>query len=104
MIGKAMLLAAALLATGCSYSIHQMYVGSLDPGVTYGSRGHWVEAQAKDFVILGFEMDSRYVDKAYKSLEGKCSGRIAQVTTEHQTQYLFLSYDQVVVLKGLCLA
>ena len=105
-LARLALAACAVLAcftTGaCSYSVHEVYIGSMDPGVTNG-RGHWVEVETKQFVILGFEFGSEYVDKAYKELEGKCSGRLAQVTTEHLTAYNFLSYDQKVVLKGLCL-
>jgi hypothetical protein len=89
------------LASGCSYSVHQLYVSSMDPDVKYG-KAKWVEAETKQFVVLGFEFGSDYVENAYKELAGKCSGRIAQVTTEHQTAYLFLSYDQKVILKGLC--
>jgi hypothetical protein len=94
-------LAAALSTGACSFSIHQLYVGSMDPGAAYG-RGRWVEAEGKKFVILGFEFDSDYVDHAYKELESKCAGRLAQVTTEHLTAYYFLSFEQRVYLKGMC--
>jgi hypothetical protein len=86
---------------GCTYSVHQLYVGSLDPGVTYAG-ARWVEAESDEFVILGFEFGSDYVEAAYKKLESQCPGRLAQVTTEHLTAYKFLSYDQKLVLKGLC--
>ena len=89
--------------SACSYSVHELYIGSVDPGVNYGGRGRWVEAESSKFVILGFEMNSKYVEEAYHKLEGHCSGRIAQVTTEHLTAYKLLSYEQKVILKGLCL-
>jgi hypothetical protein len=98
-IGVLVLLSA--VASGCSYSIHQQYIGSMDPNARYG-KGKWVTAEAKDFVILGFEMDSNYVERAYEKLGEACKGRIAQVTTEHLTAYKFLSYDQKIVLRGLC--
>jgi hypothetical protein len=53
-------------------------------------------------VILSFATQSNYVEDAYKRLESECKGRIAQVTTEHLTAYKFLSYDQKLILKGLC--
>lgn len=91
-----------LILGGCSYSIHQVYIGSMDPNTSYDKNRNWVQAEGRDFVILGFEMTSEYVDKAYRELESKCSGRLAQVTTEHSTAYKFLSYEQTVILKGLC--
>jgi hypothetical protein len=97
--------ALAVLAApaACSYSIHELYISSMDPQATYG-KGRWVEAEASDFVVLYFEFGSDYVNHAYKELEAKCPGRIAQVTTEHLTAFKFLSYDQKVVLKGLCMS
>ena len=89
-------------ATSCMHSIHQQYVGTMDANVDY-SKGRWVSAESKEFVILGFQSDTQYVEQAYKNLEAKCSGRIAQVTTEHLTSFKFLSYDQKVVMKGWCL-
>jgi hypothetical protein len=92
-----------LLLQSCAYSIHQVYIGSMDQNVKVDA-GKWIEAETKAFVILGFHMDTKYIDQATKELESKCSGRIAQVTTEHLTAYWFLSYDQKVILKGLCLS
>jgi hypothetical protein len=89
------------LSVGCSYSIHQQYIGSMDPNASYG-KGKWVEVTTSDFVILSFATQSNYVEDAYKRLESECKGRIAQVTTEHLTAYKFLSYDQKLILKGLC--
>lgn len=90
-----------LLSVSCMHSIHQQYVGSMDSNARY-SQGRWVTAESKEFVILSFQMKTEYVEDAYKELEAKCSGRIAQVTTEHLTSFKFLSYEQKVVLKGWC--
>jgi hypothetical protein len=89
---------------GCAYSIHQVYIGSMDAKTKNQPAHRWVEAEKKQFVFLGFEFGSDYVNSAYKALEAKCPGRIAQVTTEHLTEFLFLSYNQRVILKGLCIA
>lgn len=62
----------------------------------------FVTVETSDYVILSFQMNTNYVEEAYKQLEKKCSGRISQVTTEHLTSFKFLSYDQKVVLRGLC--
>lgn len=90
-----------LLLSSCAHSIHQVYVSSMDQGTTYGS-SRWVVAEAKDFVILGFELDTNYIELAYQRLEDKCKGRLSQVSSEHLTSYFLLSYDQRLILKGLC--
>lgn len=90
-----------ILLNGCAHSIHQVYVSSQDP--SSAGRGQWVTADAKDFIILSFAVQSNYVEQAYQELESKCPGRIAQVTTEHLTSYKLLSYDQKLVVKGLCI-
>lgn len=87
---------------GCSHSIHQVYVSSQDPGVLYSKSSEWVSVEAKDNVILSFALQTDYVQDAYRHLEQKCPGRIAQVTSEHFTSYFFLSYDQRLILRGLC--
>jgi hypothetical protein len=92
---------ALLAASACTHSIHQQYIGSMDPNATY-SQGRWVTADASDLVILSFQFDTKYVQAAMRKLESKCSGRIAQVTTEHLTSFKFLSYEQKVIMKGWC--
>jgi hypothetical protein len=93
--------ALLLLLSGCAHSIHQVYVSSQD--ARSAGAQQWVTAEANVFVILGFQTDTSYVERAYKELESRCPGRIAEVTTEHLTSYKLLSYDQKVVLKGLCI-
>jgi hypothetical protein len=98
---RIMLITAALAASACSYSIHQQYIGSIDPDADY-NKGRWVTADAKDHVILSFQLKTTYVQDAVKELEAKCAGRISQVTTKHVTSFKFLSYEQKVILRGWC--
>ncbi len=90
-----------IVVCGCAHSIHQVYVSSQD--ATSAGQNQWVTADASAFVIFGFQTSTDYVEQAYRELESKCSGRLAQVTTEHLTSFKLLSYEQKVVLKGLCL-
>ncbi|MCX6132128.1 MAG: hypothetical protein NTX25_24110 [Proteobacteria bacterium] len=90
----------SLFFSACAHSVHQVYISSMDAKAT---QGKWISADAKAFVVLGFQFNTDYVEAAYKELEGKCPGRLAQVTTEHLSSYYFLSYDQKVILKGLCM-
>ncbi len=101
MLKKMFLLVVLVALQGCAYSIHQQYISSMDRDVSY-NKGKWVKAEAVQMVILGFAFESDYVNKGYRELEAQCPGRLAQVTTEHLTAYKFLSYEQKVVLQGLC--
>ena len=102
-MAKKLLLVFALAAIsgGCSHSVHQMYVSSMDKSANY-NRGKWVSASDKDFIILGFKMNSGYVERAYQKLQHTCPTPINQVTVEHVTSYFFLSYDQKLILRGFC--
>ncbi|MBF0441313.1 MAG: hypothetical protein HQK54_05360 [Oligoflexales bacterium] len=85
----------------CAHSVHQLYVSSMDRNMTY-DKGEWVTVEQKDFVVLSFQTKTDYVQSGYHELEKKCKGRISQVTTEHVTSFFFLSYDQRIILRGLC--
>jgi hypothetical protein len=98
------LVALALAAlSGCAHSVHQVYISSMDKDAAF-NQGKWQTVETADFVVLGFQFNTDYVEKAYQQLEQQCKGRIAQVTSEHLTSYKFLSYEQKLVLKGLCLS
>ena len=73
----------------------------MDQNARYG-KAKWVTATSEDFVVLGFQGSTGYVEQAYRKLEQQCAGRISQVTTEYLTSFQFLSYDQKLVVRGLC--
>jgi hypothetical protein len=98
---KRLLPCVILMLSACTHSIHQVYVSAQDP--KSAGQGEWVTVDTKELVVLGFQTETQYVEQAWRALENKCPGRIAQVTTEHLTSYKFLSYEQKLVLKGLCL-
>ncbi len=99
-MNHALLLFSLLFLSGCAHSVHQVYVSSQD--ASSAGKGSWITAESQDFVILNFQRDTTYIEKAYAQLERKCPGRIAAVTTEHLTSFKLLSYEQKVVVKGLC--
>ena len=61
---KIVLALMLVLLNGCAHSIHQLYVSSQDPNSA--GHGQWVTVDSKDFVILGFAMQSNYVEQAYR--------------------------------------
>lgn len=55
-------------------------------------------------VILGFVFDTNYVNEARKNLIAKCpNGDIQGVTTRYSTSLGFFSWDNKVLMQGLCL-
>jgi hypothetical protein len=98
---KLFMLLTLMITTGCAHSIHQVYISGQDP--QSAGQGQWVSADSKTLVILGFQSETNYVEEAMRELESKCPDRLALVTTEHLTSYKFLSYEQKVIMKGLCL-
>ncbi len=91
----------SIALTGCTHSIHQVYVSSQDK-LPAKIKTEWVDVETNDFVVLGFATKTDYIEEAHRELQEKCQGRISQVSTEHLTSYYFLSYKQRIRLKGLC--
>lgn len=90
-----------LFLFSCAHSYHQAAVDtSLNPT---NVKGKWVEAEAEQFVILGFAFETDYVELAHARLLTKCSGTISPIATSYLTDLSFLSWTNRVKLKGVCL-
>ena len=102
MIGRTILFATiAVLASSCTYSVHMVHASGYEPYVK-ASQGRKIEASAERDVILFFNSDTRYVDRAYNALLGKCSGEVVGITTEFQTALKPFSFTQKIIIRGLC--
>ena len=100
------LLFAALLATGCSYSMHEYQVAGYAPvTVTSGAPRHaeWIHARANQSVVLGITDNTNYVDEAYTQLVSQCPGDIVGFNTRYSTKLGFLSYENTVEMQAFCL-
>jgi hypothetical protein len=95
------LLAAASLGA-CTHSIHLVHVSDFDP-YDPKSGGKMVEGRAEQFVILWFEDDTNYVDRALDQLMKSCPrGRIQGITTQYSTSHGFFSWTNKILMRGLC--
>jgi hypothetical protein len=93
---------AVPLTTGCSYSIHEVFVSDFEPGVGQ-ARGKVVTAEADKRIILGFADNSDYADRAYRELMDRCKGGELQgITTQFSTAHGFFSWTSKIRLEGLC--
>lgn len=62
----------------------------------------YVETTAKQRVILGFSFDTKYVDNARNSLIAQCDGELTAVSTQYSTEHGFLSWNNKILMKGIC--
>ncbi len=105
LIGKKVLCGLLLLlASGCAYSVHQVYVSDNIPFAAL-ENGEVVKGQGEQFVIFSFTFDSDYVEKARQDLISNCpKGRLTSITTQHSTSLGFFSWTNKVLIQGLCVS
>jgi hypothetical protein len=93
-----------ILIAGCGHSIHMINVSSFNE-MQLVNNNRQVEAQAEQFVFMGFIAQNDYVDKAYQQLLNTClNGNISGITTKFSTSSGFLSWTNKVLLRGACVA
>jgi hypothetical protein len=95
----------ALLACGCSYSMHEYQAAGYAAPTAAGAprKAEWIHASASQGVILGITDNTSYVDLAYARLLAQCPGDIAGVNTRYSTKLGFLSYRNTVEMQAFCL-
>jgi hypothetical protein len=102
-IGCAIGSTVALLATGCTYSIHQVQVSDFQPYAPL-ERGDIVKGYGEQFVILGITNETNYVEAAYKNLMNNCpAGSLSGITTQISTAHGFFSWTNKALMQGLCI-
>ena len=93
----------SVLASGCTYSIHQVQVSDFQPYAPI-ERGDIVKGYGEQFVIMGFTQQTDYVNAAYKNLMNACpSGSLSGITTQIYTAHGFFSWTNKALMQGLCL-
>ena len=93
-----------LLASGCTYSMHEYQAGGYAAAPVAGARqAEWIHARGEQSVILGVTDNTDYVDHAYADLLDQCSGEVVGVNTRFSTSLGFLSYKNVIEMRAMCL-
>jgi hypothetical protein len=98
---KGLLVLAATLS-GCTHSVHINHTS--DYRLTKPlSEYRVVEAKADQRVIMGIVTQTDYVNAAYAALEKTCpDGQVTGIQTRYSTSHGFLSWRNVVYMKGYC--
>ena len=97
-------LTAALLGgalSGCAHSVHLIHTSDFEGAAPYAQSAE-VSVKKSRWGALGFITDSDYIEEAYEELLKQCSGRITGLTTKYYTELGFLSWRDVVLIKGTC--
>lgn len=94
-----------LLASGCTYSMHEYQAGGYAASPVAGPprQAEWIHARGEQSVVLGVTDNTDYVDHAYTKLLDQCSGEVVGVNTRFSTSLSFLSYTNVVEMRAMCL-
>lgn len=99
MLSKLLLL---LLTVSCTHSVHLVHVGDFKPYQKLTS-GEVIEANAEQWVFLGFTTQTDYVNAAREDLMKKCSkGTIQGPMTRLSTSHGFFSWTNKVHVQALC--
>ncbi len=96
----------AVLASGCSYSMHEYQAAGYAPATpTSGAprQAVWIHARANQGVVLGVTDNTDYVDEAYQRLLAQCTGDIVGINTRYSTKLGFLSFRNTVEMQAFCL-
>lgn len=103
---RALALAVALSATGCTHALHQATVSGFEPPepLAPGARATRVSAESEQFVVLSIASGTAFVDEAYQRLLAQCpAGQLVGVLARHSTDHGPLSYTNRLRLEGTCL-
>jgi len=88
-----------LILSGCAHSVHQSHTSDFRGMQTNAKQ---IEAEATQFVVLGFVFDTNYVDTAFPKLQRQCPQRITGITTRYSTSLGFFSWTNKVKMTGYC--
>lgn len=97
------LLAILLVASfGCVHSVHINHTSDFNttkPLAEYRQ----IATRSEQLVILGLVGQTDYADEAYRRLMNQCeNGMVTGIQTRYSTSHNFLSWKNVVEMKGYC--
>ena len=91
-----------ILLASCSHSVHLVNVSDYEINKNL-DQGKKIEVETKQFVILRFVYDTKYVDQAKEDLIAKCpQGEIKDIVTRYSTSHGFLSWHNKIFMQARC--
>ena len=103
MLNKALISIMLLFSLlSCTHSVHLVNVGDFKP-YQKNTAGRKIEAKAEQWVILGFTLETDYVNTARNELLSKCiKGSIQGPVTRISTSHGFFSWTNKAYIQALC--
>ena len=88
--------------SGCTHSVHVNHTS--DYRLTKPLEQYRVvKVEGEQRVVLGFVTQTDYVDEAFVALQETCpGGQVTGIQTRYSTSHGFLSWRNVVQMKGYC--
>lgn len=102
MLTKILAPSILMLSVACTHSVHIVHVGDFKPyqKITSGKR---IDAQAEQFLVMGFTQETDYVNLARAELMKKCPGGAIQgPMTRISTSHGFFSWTNKAYMQALC--
>lgn len=91
----------ALISVGCTHSVHVNHTSDYQLSKPL-SEYRRIEARAEQKVIL-MSTSATYASEAYKDLMEQCEGGVVTgIQTRYSTSHGFLSWTNVIEMKGYC--
>ncbi len=102
MLNRTLSLLALAALCACTHSVHIVHVGDFNP-YQKQTAGKKIEAEAEQFLILGFTQQTDYVNNARAELMKKCpDGEIQGPVTRISTSHGFFSWTNKAHMQALC--
>lgn len=103
MIQRLLVMASVLFSLACTHSIHLVHISDFSPTFKEYNKGRWVKVRTEQFAILGFVMNTDYVNEAYSQLMAGCpNGSLQGISTQYATDHGFFSWTNSIEMQGLC--
>jgi len=92
----------ALTSFGCTHAVHLNHTSDFRT-TKHLSEYRRIETRSEQVVILGIVGQTDYADDAYRRLMNQCEGgHVTGIQTRYSTSHNFLSWKNVVEMKGYC--
>ena len=96
------LLCSMFWVSGCTHALHQNHTSDYKLTAPL-SDYRLIEARYEQRVVLGFVQQTHYVDDAFAELRRQCpDGEITGIQTRYSTSHGFLSWTNVILMRGYC--
>ncbi len=96
------ILLVTLCGLGCTHAVHINHTSDFQTTKPLAEYRH-IETRSEQQVILGMVGQTDYANEAYRQLMNQCEGgMVTGIQTRYSTSHNFMSWKNVVEMKGYC--